>query len=476
MTRPVDDAADPAEGPDARASSRGAGAGWGPPTVPERMFRLVVRAWRAVGLSALFGFLGRSPPVRWLGGKEEGSLRWALARFLPLSAAIHAAFGAPWPRLIVAILALLGATKSVWQEEPDAPTVIPIDLDSLEDEADRGAGVKNAGEGEGPGGVKVFDAGVDALDGGGADALEAGGIADARPDAPSDAGPKRIRDPNALAGGLAGLAPPGKEVNVSMVLRIDHMRTHPLAADVGPLLLRIEQWKPFFENSGLDPMQDIDVLYTFGPKFRDTSRVTAVVVHNRDDELFATILDGVMAKLEGKKIEDPDVRAWNVTVDKAPRVFVQLPGGLIITPPDGEKQALSIARQLVQKKRSAKLLVPKSDPDLLVGLLLRTPGNPMKGIPADLQDAHVTLRLKKDGGLSGDIDAKAKDEATAKADAKVVTDWIEERVPGGPIGFFIRPYVRGYTVESDGNVVRAHHELDGDQVDSVARFVLKRIK
>ena len=371
------------------------------------------------------------------------------------------------------MLALLGATKAVWQEEPDAPTIIPIDLDSLDDEADRGAGTSTTGAGEGPGGVKVSDAGPDVLDGGGADAHEAGGVADAAPDAAQDAGPKRIRDPNALAGGLAGLAPP---VNVSMVLRIDHMRTHPLAPDVAPLLLRIEQWKPFFENSGLDPMQDIDVLYTFGPKFRDTSRVTAVVVHNRDDELFGTILDGVMAKLEGKPIGDPDVRGWRVTVDKAPRVFVQLPGGLIITPPDGEKQALSIARQLVLKKRSAKLLVPKGEADLLVGLLLRTPANPMKGIPADLQDAHVTLRLKKDGGLSGDIDAKAKDEATAKADAKIVTDWIEERVPGGPIGFFIRPYVRGYRVESDGNVVRAHHELDGDQVETVAKFVLKRLK
>jgi hypothetical protein len=418
------------------------------------------------------------PPTgrnKWLG--PIGSLRRMLTAFLPLSAALHGLFSAPWPRLIMALLAIFGATKSVWQEEPDAPTVIPIDIDALEDLADQEP-AKGATDNPGaPGpGARVGDAGPDVgdaiadADGGG---IPEAGVQDGAVDA---GGPKRIRDPNALAGGLAGLAPPGKEVNVSMVLRLDHMRTHPNANDVAPLLLKIEQWRPFFENTGLDPMQDIDVLYTFGPRFRETSRVTAVVVHNREDELFATILDGVMAKLEAKKIEDPDVRAWRVTVDKADRVFVQLPGGLIITPPDGEKQALAIAKTLVAKKRSARLLVPKGEPDLLVGLLLRTPASPMKGIPTDLLDAHVTLRAKKDGGLSGDIDAKAKDEATAKADAKVVADWIEERIPGGPIGFFIRPYVRGYKVESDGNVVRAHHELDGDQVDSVAKFVIKRLR
>lgn len=418
-----------------------------------------------------------APPTgrhAWLG--PIGSLRRMLAAFLPLSAALHALFSAPWPRLIMALLALFGATKSVWQEEPDAPTVIPIDIDAL-DELGGEEPPKGSGEGPGPGGAVAGDAGGPEVGDAQPDA-DAAGIPEAgAADGAVDGGPpKRIRDPNALAGGLAGLAPPGKEVNVSMVLRIDHMRTHPNAPEVAPLLLKIEQWKPFFENTGLDPMQDIDVLYTFGPRFRETSRVTAVVVHNRDDELFSTILDGVMGKLEAKKIEDPDVRAWHVTIDKAERVFVQLPGGLIITPPDGEKQALGIARALVQKKRSARLLVPKSEPDLLLGLLLRTPASPMKGIPTDLLDAHVTLRLKKDGGLLGDIDAKAKDEATAKADAKVVNDWIEERIPGGPIGFFIRPYVRGYKVESDGNVVRAHHELDADQVDSVAKFVLKRLK
>jgi hypothetical protein len=447
MTRPDDEAAEPAKGTEPGSSSSAAGA----------------KAWFA----------------RWF---PKQSFQWLLVTFGSISAALHAMFAAPWPRIILAMLALFGATKTVWQKEPDAPTVIPIDVDSLED-VDEGQGAKGTGDELGGVGTRLADAAVDAPDAlaDAADAADAQGTGDAgAQDAAGDAGPKRLQDPNALAGGLAGLAPPGKEVNVSMLLRLDHMRTHPLAPAIGPLLLKIEQWRPFFDGTGLDPMADIDAMFTYGPRFRETSRVTAVVIHNRDDALFGTILESVAKKLEATRIDDPDVSAWRATIDKAPRVLVQLPGGLIITPPDGEKQAIAIAKKLSEKKKSARALLPKGETDLLVGLYLRTPGNALpkrdgQEIPSDLSDAHVTLKKRKDGGLAGDADAKAKNPAQAKKDAEQITTYIEELVPGGPIGFFIRPYVKGYTVGADHDVVRAHHELDGDQVDAVGKFIAKRL-
>lgn len=403
----------------------------------------------------------------------------ALARdllpwFVPVSIALHLVWALPWAAVLTALLKLLGMqTGDVHWKDVDAPTVIPIDLDFDEgpvmDEPPPGATDPSTAPTAGPG-PKAFDAGPETAappGDAGPDAPDAP-MPDAGSDAGDAGGPPRVKDPNALAGGLNALKPPNKEVHVSVLVRMDHLRTHPIGKQLGTRLVRIEQWKPFFDGTGLDPVRDFDALFAFGPRFHETSRVSAIIAHNKPDVAMTLVLQGVSKRFKGSEwIGDDDVPAFRAKIDGADRVVVQLPGGLIITPPDGEKQSIDLARQLVKKKRKVGDALPKGDPDLIVSSFLTKPSNVLTAIPDDLRDVHVTIRSRKDGGGVLDMDAKAKDAKTASDDAATIKKLIEGYVPKGFIGMIARKYVEGYTVTADGDVLRVHHELDGERVESV---------
>ncbi|MGZ3418480.1 MAG: hypothetical protein ACXWUG_26015 [Polyangiales bacterium] len=413
------------------------------------------------------------PPV--LRATERlGPDRWG--RFIALSLALHFLWALPWALILTALLKALGLqTGPVHWKEVDAPTVIPIDLDL--EEADQAAAPEPGPPtqpGPGPGPAPAQDAGpqqtdaappLEASTDSGSDAHGQDGGADGG-DA-GDAGPERVKDPNALAGGLNALKPPNKEVHVSVLVRMDHLRLHPIGKQLGGRLTKIAQWKPFFDGTGLDPVRDFDVLYAFGPRFYETSRVSAIVATNKPDEAISLALQSVYKRFPGAEwIGDDDVPAFRAKIDGADRVIVQLPGGIIITPPDGEKQSIDLARQLVKKKKRVGDTLPKGDADLILSSFLTKPSNVLTAIPEDLHDVHITLRTRKDMGGIVDLDAKAKDAKTAAADAEAIKKLIEGYVPKGFIGAIARKYVDGYTVTPEGDVVHVHHELDGDRVDS----------
>ncbi len=388
-----------------------------------------------------------------------------LTWFLPLSIALHAMWALPWGAILAALLKLLGMQSgAVHWKEVDAPTVIPIDIDSLDEGPTVAAPppepVSPAGTGPGP--AVSSDAGPPET-----------GAPDAAPatdggDAGDAGGPPRVKDPNALAGGLNSIKPPNKEVHVSVLVRMDHLRTHPIGAQLGSKLVKIQQWRPFFEGTGLDPVRDLDAIYAFGPRFYETSRVSAIIAHNKTDEAMALVIQGLAKKFQGSEwIGDEEVPAFRANIDKADRAVILLPGGLIITPLDGEKQSMELARQLVRKKKKVGDTLPKGDADLIVSAYIAKPSNVLTAIPEDLQDVHVTIKKRKDNGGIIDIDAKAKDEKHAKDDADAVKKLIEGYVPKGFIGVIARKYVDGYTVAPEGDVIHVHHELDGDRIETV---------
>ncbi|GAC1351150.1 MAG: hypothetical protein NVS3B20_05910 [Polyangiales bacterium] len=392
-----------------------------------------------------------------------------LARFIPISVLIHAIATAPWLRILGLLLGLLGLHGGpVSWKKVDHPTVIPIDLDSLDDlsPADPAANTSADGTRSTSAQAANADGGADA--GAGGDGGDAGDGAAREVGDGGDAGdgalplPPRVRDPNSLAGGLNTLAPHGVEVNVSLLLRMDHLRAHPYAKDIGVELAAIPQWKPFLAGSGIDVMRDIDVMWAFGPRFYDTSRVTAIIVHNRPDEYLTTGLKQVSANLKGETIDDDQITAFRARVDGSPRVIVQLRGGLIVTPPDGEEQAMAIARALIKKGKTARDMVPKGERDLIVAWFLRKPSNALTAIPGDLTDTHITIRKRKDNGAVIDGDAKAKDAKHASADVKEIRTLIEASTPS-----LLHSYIEGYTVEANGDVVRVHHEVDFDTLNSL---------
>lgn len=387
-----------------------------------------------------------------------------LSQFVIASLALHGMWALPWAAILTALLKALGLqTGNVHWKEVDAPTVIPIDIDELDDGTKAPPPSEPPPASTGPGPGVAYDGGPPET---GPDAAH-----DARPldsgDA-GDAGTPRVKDPNALAGGLDSIKPPNKEVHVSVLVRMDHLRTHPIGKQLGTRLVNIPQWKPFFDGTGLDPVKDFDAFFAFGPRFYETSRVSVIVAHNKPDEAMALVLNVLSKRFKGAEwIGDEEVPAFRAKIDGADRAVVGLPGGLIITPLDGEKQSMELAHQLVKKKRKVGDTLPKGDADLIVSAFLAKPSNVLTAIPEDLHDVHVTIRTRKDLGGVLDMDAKAKDATTATADVVTIKKLIEGYVPKGFIGMIARKYVDGYSVTAEGDVVRVHHELDGDRLDSV---------
>lgn len=409
-----------------------------------------------------------------LGATPKLARDW-FGRFIVVSIGLHFVWALPWAAILTALLHALGVqTGPVHWKDVDAPTVIPIDLDLDTDLTAEPApgGTAQPGQGPGPAPAASADAGPETLADASADTSpEAGdsGPTDAGADgeAGGDAGPVRVKDPNALAGGLNSIKPPNKEVHVSVLVRLDHLRTHPIGKQLGVRLANIPQWKPFFEGTGLDPVKDFDALFAFGPRFYETSRVSAIIAHNKQDETMKLVLEGVAKRFPGSEwIGDDEVPAFRAKIDGADRVVVQLPGGLIVTPPDGEKQSIELGHQLIKKHKRVGDTLPKGDADLVVSSYLAKPSNVLTAIPEDLHDVHITIRKRKDDGAALDMDAAAKDDKHAKDDADAIKKLIEGYVPKGLIGAIARKYVDGYTVLPEGSVVHVHHELDGDRLDS----------
>jgi hypothetical protein len=413
----------------------------------------------------------------------------AIWPWIVASIAVHVLWVLPWARILVALLRLLGMPTGegpLQWKDVDGPVVIPIEIDDLDEGRPQAATFEGPivapGDpaGAGPGAGIGLDAGADASDdsaggdAGGGDA-EAGprdagrkdaGDTGGDPDGATDAGPKRIRDPIALSGGLDTIK--ASDVHVSILVRLDHLRAHPLGPQIGAKLSKIPQWAPFFQGTGIDPIRDLDAITAKGPRFHETSKVSTVVAHNKPDEVFASVLEGMTARIDGAtKVEADDLLAIRAKIDGAERILVQLPGGLLIHPATDETTALATARALWKSKKRMTDRLPKSDKDLIFGFSMSKPSNVLTAIPEDLHDVRGTVRALPDGGGALDVEAKAKDAAHAKSGAEALRKIVEGYVPKGGIGVIARPYVRGYTIEAEDDYVRLHHELDGERVQSL---------
>ncbi len=224
-------------------------------------------------------------------------------------------------------------------EESAEDAVVPLDLEVEDGEGgdeeliERREAVEIATpdpEGEG-----VRDAGVDAavgvddggLDGGLAisDAGPDGGPPDAgAPDAGPDAGLPPDREPIAKNDAIQKLSK--NPNNVQIVLIGSRLREHPVGSKMGSLLPGLKQWEPFFKDSGIDPVVDIDVMVITGPQIRKSDDVIAIMKFNiAMDKVEATIEDLVKkGGGEGKRLEGTPVPAWRGTTDGASRLFAVL--------------------------------------------------------------------------------------------------------------------------------------------------------
>ncbi len=292
----------------------------------------------------------------------------------------------------------------------------------------------------------------------GAEAGAEGGSAPFRP----------IRDPVGLAGDAKKITP--KNPNVSLVIYLDKVRAHPLGRRFAPTLTKLENWRNFFQGTGLDPVRDIDRILIAGPQLRDSSRVVAVIRHNTSQQRVRGALQALVGRdgSQGQWVKAP-VPVVKARVDGAERYFVMTgPRMLVVVPPDGLDQALGLSRNL---------RFPGGNHAVV--LFLKYPANAFRDqpvrLPTSVEWMRFSMELKPGGGADARLEAKDKDAASAAANAPRLTEVINKAMV---IDLIVtkRRLLNPVTFRAEGDRIRTETHVTDAQLRHILSFMAAKIE
>lgn len=272
------------------------------------------------------------------------------------------------------------------------------------------AGDEGDGEGEGPGahatedaGVMAMDAGVMAgIDGGmddaavndagglGSDGLDGGvplQVADAGPDASTDAGPNVSRLPVASA---TVHGPARIPAGAQLALRLDmgRLRQSVVANEVRALIAAVPDWQELLGGSGIDPLNDLErVLIATPNRYRSRILVAGRHVH---DEAFTRAAVDRMAGARGTQAtwatqDGVQVAPW-ANEGNTPRVLAMLsPQHFTISRSEDLAVALAMTEARAARGGEAEGLEEAVGPDVLLSM------GPNEGLSLEIEGVHAFL-------------------------------------------------------------------------------------
>jgi hypothetical protein len=284
------------------------------------------------------------------------------------------------------------------------------------------------------------DAGGPLLDGGVAAlhdaAVDAASPASSTTQATPDAGDGVLRDAGVASGAKSGEVPPatpvrdpigisgkagsiaGKDPNVSLLLGMDAIRSHPSGATLGPMFATLPIWNQFFVGSGVDPVKDLDRILVAGPQFRESSKVVAVVKLKMKEPAIHDVLEGIRQRAVPPG-EWESATVMTATVDKTKRVFVMQGNGVLMVVPDS-------LGDTARKLKNASFPGKKGE---AIVVFLKFPGKALRGapfpIPASLRWVRLATTLSPDGSATTQIDALDTSADQAERSADVLTAGLE---------------------------------------------------
>jgi hypothetical protein len=298
---------------------------------------------------------------------------------------------------------------------------------------------------------------------------DAGAASDA---APADASPAKDASPSSneapsdagAGGGDGGIGdgvmagPTLVEIRVNMAL----VRTNPVGARLGPLLVAIPQWADFLGGTDVDPIKDLDWIWIFGPSLLHTEKDAALLRYGMSDER-ATKNLAVLAKHDvGGGAYDagvPGVRAWRARADRAWRVFLlPRPHLAAMVPPDFAHVAAAAF-----SRREPR---PPTAPNEAVRVMVKNPSHPMPFLPTSLSEMRLWAVPRAGGGADVYVEADAPDDGAAQVAAKQVRKVIQDMNSFG-VKIVTRGILNDVDVRSDGSLVKVHAEVSRDQLEAL---------
>jgi hypothetical protein len=215
-----------------------------------------------------------------------------------------------------------------------------------------------------------------------------------------------IGHPVAMSGVTSEVVDSNANVNLLMVT--ERIRSHPLGARIGKLIVNFPQWSSFFESGEIDPVRDINRILVVGPQFRRSADVVAILEHDLPQPVLRAAVDRLVQRPpRGRwlKAKFPVARA---NADRAERLFaLTAPHVLVVAPPQLERQILATPPRAF----------PSPEGDAAVVLYIKTPWRSVIGLPFRLPESIAWLRLdvipNDDGSALAHITAEDADARQA---------------------------------------------------------------
>jgi hypothetical protein len=233
-----------------------------------------------------------------------------------------------------------------------------------------------------------------------------------------------IADPIAA---LGDLKLPSTQSSLRLLLHVERVRGHMLAAHVGSLLRDVEQWRRLFEEGALDPTRDVE-------------RLLLVSSSVRDSRSFVSIFDYNVPRFRVRQA---------VVSDGSHAATFPSPSTLVISPPGARPSLDSLPRAF-------RLPAPSADELLL--LHVEEPARTLSGLPStfpsSLRWARLQATLTPDGGARVALLGRDASPAAAAHSAQILTATL------------------GTNVVAEGDRLRATLELTPEALPAMLLSVL----
>lgn len=237
-------------------------------------------------------------------------------------------------------------------------------------------------------------------------------------DAGTDAVTAVAQAPNAaaaLSAATHGIA--DSNANIQLQIYMSRVRQQPLGRELSHILKSVYQWRDFFSAGGLDPVNDLDQIWIFGPQLRDSSQVAAFLKHNVRAPRMKGAIDALVKKAgnESAWLKDTKYPAARAYADRAQRTIVMYPNQVVaVVPPGVEKTALELPG----------LKWPSAKGDELVTATVKTPWRALQGtgfpLPKSIRSATITVFPEEDGGARVQAVLEDENQTAAQKDAKSI--------------------------------------------------------
>lgn len=277
------------------------------------------------------------------------------------------------------------------------------------------------------------------------------------------------RDPGAMIG-MAGLVTAG-QVNVTLLVNMQVIRSHPIGAQLGPVFAGIPQWRDFMKGNEtkFNPVTGTDWILIYGPSLIHTDRDAVIVKYNAPDEVIDQTLAAIGKANSNVTVPEAGVPE-GVTLghaDNGDRAYLRAPGKvLVIVPPD---KASTFAKAL-----KAKGVNPRVRPGEALRLVVKDPHRqvsvPQIKFPKELSEMRLWIVPSPDGGADVYGEGDCTSEEAAVTTAEALTQ-VLARTNSGLVASMTGGLLNGLKVEPEGKGVKLHLAASPDQLKKLLAAV-----